>query len=320
MKNLLSNVRHFINKRLSVIVVVSVVVLCAAFMIIGTRNADGSITLDGSSAKYTKAQEDALCDLSDKIDSAISELTGTNIVQDSGNGCAPTDIPQLGASVYYGVDVSTPAAFVNAVNGRGFNEGYGMQCVAGFKEFMYALSGKYVATSTGGASGYANQQSQIQPLGFTWHSGTAGMQDGDWAIFNTGIYGHVAMYYQGKWFGQNQGAANASVGSAFNLLSFGSNGVVGYYRPNIYQKAATSVPATSNSTSTKSSGSQPATISSSYTVQDGDTLGGISLGQGWWPSVAGLYGDSGYTQRLANGNGISNRGLIYPNQVIRRVP
>lgn len=317
MKNLLSSVKKALGKRLALLVVISIAILCAAFLLAGTRSADGSITLDGSSAKYTKAQEDALCDLSSQIDAAVAGITGSNVAQDSGSGCAPTDIPQLGASVYYGVDISTPTAFVNAVNGKGFNEGYGMQCVAGFKEFMYALSGRYVATSTGGASGYANQQGQIQPLGFTWHSGTAGMQDGDWAIFNTGTYGHVAMYYQGKWFGQNQGAANASVGSPFNLLSFGSNGVVGYYRPNIYQKATST--STSTPASSSASSNNQATTSSSYTVQDGDTLGGISLGQGWWPSVAGLYGDNGYTQRLANGNGISNRGLIYPNQVIRRV-
>jgi hypothetical protein len=187
-------------------------------------------------------------------------------------------------------------------------------CVAGFKEFMYSLSGKYVATNTGGASGYAKQQSQIEPLGFKWHSGASGLQDGDWAIFRGGKYGHVAMRYQGKWFGQNQGAANSSVGNAFNLMSFGTENVIGYYRPNIYVNTPAPTPTPSPQPQPK-----PTPSTTSYTVRKGDTLGGISLRLGWWPSVKGLYGDDGFAQRLADKNGILDRGLIFPGQTIKAV-
>ena len=55
---------------------------------------------------------------------------------------------------------------------------------------------------------------------------------------------------------------------------------------------------------------------SGYVVRRGDTLGHIALRNGWYNGTGGLFGSSGYTQRLAERNGIANRGLIYPGQVI----
>ena len=52
-----------------------------------------------------------------------------------------------------------------------------------------------------------------------------------------------------------------------------------------------------------------------YVVRRGDTLGHIALRNGWH-GANGLFGNSGYTQALANKNGIANRGLIYPGQRI----
>lgn len=293
-----------------IISIMLVIIPVTAFGIIGTVGDDGRVSLTGEQTSSPDGYDEFKC---------IQEIATTNglaldTIQDAGSGCTPTEIEQLGSIPYYSVDVSTPTAFYNAVNGRGFNEGYGMQCVAGFKQFMFALSGRYVATKTGGASGYASQQAQIEPLGFTWHGGTSGLQDGDWGIFNNGTYGHVAMYYQGKWFGQNQGASNASVGNAFNLMNLGIS-PVGYYRPNIYQKAEPT-PTPTPTPDADTGDSSASTSVDSYTVVKGDTLGGISLKLGWWLDVNTLYGDSGYTQRLAEKNGIVNRGQIYPNQVV----
>lgn len=310
MKSILS----FLNKSLTTIFVVVILLTVGLLAVFATPNEDGTRTFDGNAPSYTDAQKEALCNVKATIDDAAKALSGIDVPQDATSGCAPTDLAQMGALVYYTVDVSSPTAFYNAVNGRGFNEGYGLQCVAAFKEFMYSLSGKYVAAAGGGAKGYAGQQSQIEPLGFKWHAGTSGLQDGDWAIFGGGAYGHVAMRYQGKWFGQNQGAANANVGNAFNLTGFGTENVIGYYRPNIYQKVAVQ-PSTPTTPASPSAPSQPS-VASSYTVRQGDTLGGISLSQGWWPSASELYGDAGYAQRLATRNSIQNRGVIYPNQVI----
>ena len=243
MKKVTSNLKNFIINRVDVLIVASVIILSSVFLIIGKPSEDGSITLDGSKAKYSKSTEKALCELAKKRETAIAGIMGLDVPQDKGSGCDPVDkeLAQMGSGVYYKTDLSSPAAFINAINGRVFNEGYGLQCVAGFKQFMFSLSGRVVATRTGGASGYANQVGEIQALGFTWHAGQAGMKDGDWAIFGGGTYGHVAMYYQGKFFGQNQGSGNIYVGNAFNLMDLGGyrNSIIGYYRPNIWANGNT---------------------------------------------------------------------------------
>lgn len=372
MRRIVSKLKNFLANRLAVILVAAVVVLSAIFIATGKQAEDGSITLDGSKAKYSKSQEKALCELAKKRDDAIAGMLGLDVPQDSGSGCEAPDkeLAQMGSGVYYKTDLSSPAAFVNAMNGRGFNEGYGLQCVAGFKQFMFSLSGRVVATRTGGASGYANQVGEIQALGFTWHAGQAGMRDGDWAIFGGGTYGHVAMYYQGKFFGQNQGSGNIYVGNAFNLMDLGGyrNSIIGYYRPNIWANgSAASAPATPAVSSKavndqvvadvlrgvygsgndriarlQAAGYNPAEVQAAvnsrvaaqaprisapastgyvqrstggYVVRRGDTLGDIALRNGWH-GTNGLFGNSGYTQRLAERNGIKNRGLIYPGQVI----
>lgn len=320
----MKKLQALVSKHLAAVIVGIVALVCVAFLVAGTRSDDGSITLSGDNAKYSQAQEDALCKLKSDRDKTVSSIVGIDVPQDSTSGCEPTDLPQMGSLVYYRADVSSPGAFYGAVNGRGFNEGYGLQCVAGFKEFMFSLSGKYIAAAGGGAKGYATQQSQIEPLGFKWHNGTAGLQDGDWGIFTNGTYGHVAMYYQGRWFGQNQGAADVYAGSPFSLMNLGIS-PVGYYRPNIYQKATpspspTPAASTSNESATNSAtGSNGALSADSYVVQRGDTLGGIALRNGWYGATGGLYGDTGYTQRLAEQNGIQWRGLILPGQMIQQV-
>ena len=372
MKKVTSNLKNFIINQLGVLVVASVIIMSAVFLIIGKQAEDGSITLDGSKAKYSKATEKALCELAKKRETAIAGIMGLDVPQDEGSGCEAPDkeLAQMGSGVYYKTDLSSPAAFVNAMNGRGFNEGYGLQCVAGFKQFMFSLSGRVVATRTGGASGYANQVGEIQALGFTWHGGQAGMKDGDWAIFGGGTYGHVAMYYQGKFFGQNQGSGNIYVGNAFNLMDLGGyrNSIIGYYRPNIWagnSSPSTPAPQANNSKAVndqvvsdvlrgvygsgndrvarlQAAGYNPAEVQAvvnsrvaaqapratapastgyvqrstgGYVVRRGDTLGHIALRNGWH-GTNGLFGNSGYTQRLAERNGIANRGLIYPGKRI----
>lgn len=372
MKKVTSNLKNFITNRIDVLIVASVIIISSVFLIIGKPSEDGSITLDGSKAKYSKSTEKALCELAKKRETAIAGIMGLDVPQDSGSGCEAPDkeLAQMGSGVYYKTDLSSPAAFVNAMNGRGFNEGYGLQCVAGFKQFMFSLSGRVVATRTGGASGYANQVGEIQALGFTWHSGQAGMKDGDWAIFGGGTYGHVAMYYQGKFFGQNQGSGNIYVGNAFNLMDLGGyrNSIIGYYRPNIWANGSTASAPAAPAASSKAvndqvvadvlrgvygsgndrvarlqaAGYNPAEVQAvvnsrvaaqaprvsaptstgyvqrstgGYVVRRGDTLGDIALRNGWH-GASGLFGNSGYTQRLAERNGIANRGLIYPGQRI----
>ena len=199
----------------------------------------------------------------------------------------PYDLSKM-ASCYYKVDVSTPDAFYKAVNGKGFNEGWGYQCVAGFKEFQYSLAGTYI-NAGGGAKNYAYSHTGLESIGFKWHGGTAGLKNGDWCIWTTGEFGHVAMYYNGKFFGQNQGATNPAVGTPFNLMSLSLNGMAGYYRPNIYDQPIPPVPP------------KPPKKTVSYTYKKGDTFGQVILDLGLNTSH-GLWGADGdvnyYTEQL----------------------
>lgn len=197
-------------------------------------------------------------------------------------------IAEKGASCYYKVDVSTPDAFVKAVNGKGFNEGWGYQCVAGFKEFQYSLAGTYV-NAGGCAKNYAYSHSGLESIGFKWHGGTTGLQNGDWCIWTTGEFGHVAMYYNGMFFGQNQGGSSVAKGTPFNLMKLSLNGCAGFYRPDIYVKPNPPVPP------------KPPKKQVSYTYKQGDTFGQVILDLGLNTSH-GLWGADGdvqyYTEQL----------------------
>ncbi len=201
-------------------------------------------------------------------------------------------LAEKGASCYYKVDVSTPDAFVKAVNGKGFNEGWGYQCVAGFKEFQYSLSGTYV-NAGGAAKNYAYTHTALEAIGFKWHGGTNGLQNGDWCIWTTGEFGHVAMYYNGMFFGQNQGGSSAK-GTPFNLMKLSLNGCAGFYRPDLYAKPVpTPAP-------------KPPKKTVKYTYKKGDTFGqvildlGLNTTHGLW----GADGDVAYYTKQLNEQGI----------------
>lgn len=76
MKKLASKLKEIVINRLGVLVVASVIIVSSVFLIIGKQAEDGSITLDGSKAKYSKAQEKALCELAKKRDDAIAGMLG----------------------------------------------------------------------------------------------------------------------------------------------------------------------------------------------------------------------------------------------------
>lgn len=224
------------------------------------------------------------------MDGIVKDVKNVCNVFTEHDGTNTVDInAEKGASCYYKVDVSTPTAFYNAVNGKGFNEGWGYQCVAGFKEFQYSLSGSY-ANAGGCAKNYAYSHSAVEALGFKWHGGTSGLQNGDWCVWTSGEFGHVAMYYNGKFFGQNQGATNSAKGTPFNLMSLSLNGMAGFYRPDLY--ANPTPPPTPP---------KPPKKTVSYTYKKGDTFGQVILDLGLNTSH-GLWGSDGdvayYTEQL----------------------
>ena len=101
MKRIVSKFKNYLANRLAVILVAAVVVLSAIFIVTGKQAEDGSITLDGSKAKYSKATEKALCELAKKRENAIAGIMGLDVPQDKGSGCEPVDkeLAQLGSGV-----------------------------------------------------------------------------------------------------------------------------------------------------------------------------------------------------------------------------
>lgn len=232
---------------------------------------------------------------------------------------------------YYKVGLSTPDEFYKNVIGKGFDEGYGMQCVAGFKEFTYSLCGRIVACNEGKAKCYADQSSEICALGFTKHSGRT-LYNGDWVIFGGTEYGHVAMYYNGKYLGQNQNPSDWTVGAPFNLQGINMP-ILCCYRPNIYvhntsgdlsrytdeelavkvmqgdfgngqeriDKLGDRYAAVQKIVNQKIQNNRAVY----YTIQSGDCLS----------VIADKYGTS--VDQLCKWNNITNPNLIYPNTRIR---
>lgn len=220
----------------------------------------------------------------------------------------------LGWSEWYPTE--TPEAFRNATLGRCIIAGnkYGAQCVSLARVFWWSYANRDVSTcGTGMAKGMLNCSEQNAGDDFLVFWGVNGIQAGDWLIFDGGQFGHVGMALGEvkngyvALLGENQGGHKCEGygGSATNIINISIKNLIGYYRPKAYVKPEP-VPTPT-----------PTPTSDTYTVKKGDTLGSIARNLGWYTGSK-LFGNDGYTQQLAEFNGIKNRGLIYPNQIIKR--
>lgn len=122
----------------------------------------------------------------------------------------------------------TPETFYKEYNGKRFNKGngwndsyFGYQCVAGFKAFCEWMGIPVILTPNNYANGYwtcTNVNGTANANTKAWQTKyfdkvTKNFQDGDWVMWSKGSRSHpsshIAMYYQGKEFGQNQGGNGA---------------------------------------------------------------------------------------------------------------
>ena len=141
----------------------------------------------------------------------------------------------------------TAKEFYNKHNGRAVNvDGTaGIQCVDLFKAFTkenYGIS-NYNCTN-GYASGlWIYRKSKPYYSKFKEVSINS-LQNGDWVFWAKGSKpcpkSHVAMYYNGKFFGQNQGQ------KAARLINISTSGVLGVLRPKMYVKRASTTTNTSS--------------------------------------------------------------------------
>ena len=143
----------------------------------------------------------------------------------------------------------TPHEFYLSVIGKGFDtDGYGYQCVAGFKVFCNQVLGVNFYHKSicygGNPSGYAYRiwyNFDSLGLGKYFDKVPANqMVDGDWAIWTYGKgacpYSHIAMFRKdngngtGVFLGQNQSVN----GGRFSQVNISYSGVLGGLRPKIY--------------------------------------------------------------------------------------
>lgn len=262
----------------------------------------GEVKIDGETIQTVEAVES---------DGPVTE-TGEN-------GCPEGEECGRGAA-YPKLDVSSPQAFANATLGQCINvDGYyGAQCWDSMSAFFYNYAGRILNTcGTGAAKGTIAdgcwQKNAGNEFVMIWNP--RDIQAGDIAVYSTGQWGHIGMAmggYNNGYFallGQNQGGrACPGGGAAGNIINLSTRDFIGAFRPKAYIKPEPTPAPTPKPT--------PAPSADTYTVRKGDTLGGIARKLGWYTGKK-MFGDDGYAQSLAEFNGIKNRGLIYPNMVIR---
>nr|DAK16797.1 MAG TPA: SH3 domain protein [Caudoviricetes sp.] len=137
----------------------------------------------------------------------------------------------------------TATEFYNKYNGRGIDidGAAGVQCVDLFKAFTKDNYGIYNYNCT---NGYANglwiyRKDKPYYNKFVEVS-LNNLQNGDWVFWDKGSKdcknSHVAMYYNGSFFGQNQDSRRIAC-----LKNISLNGALGALRPKEYVKVNTSI-------------------------------------------------------------------------------
>lgn len=135
----------------------------------------------------------------------------------------------------------TAVEFYNKYKGKSvdIDGAAGVQCVDLFKAFT---KDNYGIVNYNCTNGYANglwiYRKQKPYYDKFVEISLNDMQNGDWVIWNKGAkdcpQSHIAMYYNGKFFGQNQGQ------KAANLVNLSLNGALGVLRPKMYVQNNTS--------------------------------------------------------------------------------
>ena len=312
-----------------ILAVLAPLILSAIFIFAGHPDENGRISLTGETTSTPDGYEELIKEsqivLANSAKDALITINGKDeIVKDlqtveSVDSTMAIDCP-VGAECGQGwyVPTDSPSAFRNATNGQCVDTDgyYGSQCWDLGNLFWQNYTGRSFSTcGKGGAKNtIENGCWQINAGSeFTMIWDKTQIQAGDWVITNGGQYGHVGMavgsYNNGyvALFGTNQGGAACSGGGAVaNTINMGLSQFAGAFRPKSWHITPSPDPTPTPT---------PEPSATSYTVRKGDTLGEIAIKNGWFKSGK-LFGDDGLAQQIANRNGILNRGLIFPGQVI----
>ena len=296
----MKKIKNFIINNLHFLIVALVAVICAVFIMNGNKAENGSITLDGQDAKIDEYTEKFIEDANDALYRIMNEDAPTDQETIEAN-----DKEATGQGAYTTLDQVKARRKPDGDNdgGRGWQcSKYTAYLATGKKDYSSAhpdygpVNGKDVAAYLVKYYGWQYVDKPVEGA-----IGSGG--------FNT-TYGHTAMYLYST--GTNTAMVNDAnytplAVSTHNMNISGWVWVV----PGDYNPTPETTP-----TPTPTPEPSPEPVSSNtYTVRKGDTLGGIAIKMGWCNGCK-LFGDDGYAQKIAEKNGIENRGLIYPNQVI----
>lgn len=291
----MKKVSNFFTNHLAFLIVTSIAILCSLFVILGKPTESGYITLNGKDANIKEYTEKFI----ENADDALYRLMNEDAPTDE-ETIKENDEP-VGLGTYNTLDQVLARRLPDGNN----DNGLGWQCS---KYTAYLATGKReyssVHTDYGPVNGKDIASWLVKNYGWKYIETPVEGAIGSGG-FNT-KYGHTAMYLY------STGGSTAMVNDAnYTPLTVSTHNMnIGgwvWVVPGDYNPSPTPTPSPEPSP----------TPSTSYTVRKGDTLGEITIKMGWCNGCK-LFGDNGYTQKLAEYNNIPNRGLIYPGQVIRR--
>ena len=296
MKKFLKSLSNFFMDHLAAFIWMGVAILCAVFILCGTKAENGSITLDGSDAKIEEYTEKFIEDANEAMLRLMEKDAPTDEETIKAN-----DSEKVGLGFYTTIDDIIGRRLPDGNN----DGGRGWQCS---KYTAYLATGKREYSSAHPDYGPVNGKDVaawlVKNYGFKYVDQPVKGAIGSGG-FNT-QYGHTVMYLYST--GSNTAMVNDANYTPLTVSTHNMNisgwvwVVPGSYNP---QPEPTPDP-------------EPTPVSGdTYTVRKGDTLGDIARNMGWYTGGK-LFGDDGYAQALADYNGIANRGLIYPGQVIKR--
>lgn len=293
----MKRIKKLVTNNLHWLILLAVAVLVTIFILVGHPSENGYITLNGKDAEISEGTTKYIEDVNDAIYRIMNEDAPTDEATIKENE-EPTG---QGAYTTIGQVIARRKSDGDNDSGRGW------QCS---KYTAYLATGKKDYSSTHPDYGPVNGKDVAAYLvkNYGWRyvdkpvKGAIGSGG-----FNT-RYGHTSMFLYST--GTNTAMVNDAnyTPLAVSTHNMNINGWV-WVVPGNYSPTPTPTPAPTPEPS-------PAPVSSnSYTVKKGDTLGDIAIKMGW-RNGRKLFGDDGYAQKIADKNGIQDRGLIYPNQVI----
>lgn len=140
--------------------------------------------------------------------------------------------------------INSPDDFITATVDKCIVEGniYGAQCVSLAQAFWQSYASRGINDcGTGSARGIWECKEINAAQDFEIVEGFQNLQAGDWAVFDSGEYGHIGMVYgepEGNYiplYGENQGGKSCEAGgSEPNKILISNKTLLGVFRPKIY--------------------------------------------------------------------------------------